>query len=561
MTTIRTLIYIAISWLLWNCSPNKTSSLSPVSVDDVLSKKAEIAEKELNNWQHKDYLLDTIPGISLDRAYKEILEKKKGIGVIVAVLDTEIDIAHEALKNNIWINPNEVSDNGIDDDGNGYEDDVHGWNFLGNSQGENIIHTNYEVVRIVRKYEEKFKNKSEEEIPVHEREEFSIYVKARKVYEEKLKEAKDNQEYGDFLVNTYPKSKEALKKFFPKEDYTVEQLDSLYALKEKEDKELASLIYYMSDYIKYNLTQEWIYAAKDEGDASMNYWANIEYDDRKIIGDDPEDITDTGYGNNEISTKNGLEKVYPHGTYVAGLLVASQNSRGVRGISDRIKIMPVRMSPYGAAHDKDIALAIRYAVDNGAKVINMSFSKKFSLHKEWVFDAIRYAAEKNVLLVTSAGNDGINIDEFDYYYPNDAKDSMGEVADNFLIVGAITPYVNENLVVSYSNYGRHNVDVFAPGYELLTTAPDNSYKQMPGTSLASAIVSGVAALIWSYYPDLSASQVKKIIMDSGLSYNIECNIPGNETKEKLLFREFSQSGKVVNAYNALLMAREISTEK
>lgn len=552
---LRNLIYLAIGWLLWNCSPDK---LSPLSVDQVLSKKTEITEKQLNSWQYKDYLLDTIPGLSLDRANNDILKEREGENITVALLDTEIDIAHESLKNNIWVNRGEIPGNGVDDDQNGYIDDVHGWNFLGNSKGENIIYTNHEAVRIVKKYGEKFKDKTEEEISVNEREDYLIYIQARKAFEKMLKEAKSNKEYGDFLVDTYPKSKEALKKFFPKEDYTVEQLDSLYALKEEENEELADLIYYMSDYIKYDLTQEWIHTVKEDADASVNYQTNIEYDDRRIIGDDPEDITDTDYGNNEVSTKNGLKKVYPHGTYVAGVLGVSESSDRVRGICNNIKIMPVRMSPYGGAYDKDIALAIRYAVDNGAKVINMSFSKKFSLHKEWVFDAIRYAAEKDVLLVTSAGNDGVNIDEYNYYYPNDNENGTDEVANNFIMVGAIAPIVNENFVVSYSNYGKDNVDVFAPGYQLLTTAPDNLYKQMPGTSMASAIVSGVAALLWSYYPDLSAFQVKKIIMDSGLSYNVECNIPGTEDGEKQPFGEFSKSGKVVNVYNALLMAAKVS---
>mgnify|MGYP001803461113 CR=1 FL=1 len=278
------------------------------------------------------------------------------------------------------------------------------------------------------------------------------------------------------------------------------------------------------------------------------YKINVDFNERTILNEDSNDILDTDYGNNNVS---GNIHRYSHATKVAGIIK-----------EDFIKLMPLAIASQGDTHDKDIALAIRYAVDNGANIINMSFGKFYSLHKEWVFEALKYAENRNVLIVSSAGNKSYNLNEINNYYPNDNINNGEEIADNFLLVGVSSAFPNENLFASYSNYGDIDVDTFAPGEEVYTLLPKNKYEYDGGTSLAAAITSKVAALILSYYPNLTASQVKHIIMDSGVEYTFPVKTATREDKNKMTpFNELSKSGKIVNAYNALIMADSISKQK
>ncbi len=282
---------------------------------------------------------------------------------------------------------------------------------------------------------------------------------------------------------------------------------------------------------------------------------NLKPDYRKVLGDNPNDITDTNYGNNNVMGPDKEEIL--HGTHVAGIVAQVRNNNiGGDGIANNVEILAVRAVPDGDEYDKDIALAIRYAVDNGAKVINGSFGKAFSPHKNWVFDAIKYAAEKDVLIVHAAGNDAKNIDFFDNF-PNDSEDKKTEFSDNLITVGALNYEYDENLVASFSNIGKINVDVFAPGVKIYASTPDNTYKFLKGTSMAAPNVAGVAALIRSYYPKLTASQVKHILMDSGVAIDKNVVVGGNPNDVRL-FSELCKSAKIVNAYNAILMANKMA---
>jgi cell wall-associated protease len=283
---------------------------------------------------------------------------------------------------------------------------------------------------------------------------------------------------------------------------------------------------------------------------------NKEFDGRKIVGDNPEDIKDTKYGNNTVYGPDKEEAL--HGTHVAGIIAQVRgNGIGGDGVADTVEIMAVRAVPDGDEYDKDIALAIRYAVDNGAKVINGSFGKSYSPHKQWVFDAIKYAEKKDVLFVHAAGNDGNNIDlDENTNFPNDSEDNKKEFASNVLTVGALNNAYGENVIAEFSNYGTINVDVFAPGDEIYATIPNNKYKYLQGTSMAAPNAAGVAALIRSYYPKLSAKQVKQILMDSGTS--LPATVLLGEKQESKTVVNSSKSGKMVNAYNALLMADKMS---
>ncbi|MDB4098785.1 S8 family serine peptidase, partial [Polaribacter sp.] len=286
---------------------------------------------------------------------------------------------------------------------------------------------------------------------------------------------------------------------------------------------------------------------------------DLDFNERQTLGDNLYDINDKFYGNNNVIGSKDLES---HGTHVAGIVAASRNNKkGVNGVANNVKIMAVRVVPDGDEHDKDVALGIRYAVDNGAKIINTSFGKGYSPNKKWVYDAIKYAAKKDVLIVNAAGNDGKDID-VTKTYPNDSEDLVNEIADNVLTIGAMSLHYDEKLPANFSNFGKTNVDVFAPGVDIYATVPKDAYASNSGTSMAAPSAAGVAALVRSYYPKLSASQVKHILMNSGIKINFEVIKPGSQSREnpngeKVPFSDLCVSGRVVNAYNALKMADRI----
>ncbi|AWG24310.1 S8 family serine peptidase [Flavobacterium kingsejongi] len=550
------IILIIMSLLLFSCTQTKEYI---TLLDNIkLQKKKNPPITYRNDWQHKDIIEDTIPGISLDKAYRELLKDKKGKTVVVAIIDTEMDIFHEDLKDAIWINPNEIPDNGIDDDDNGYIDDIHGWNFLGNQQGGNIIYSNLESTRIIRKFQSQFQNVKQEDVLEQDIEDFLQYQKALIHYKENYDKLIEEKKYGVFLTEGYKKSVNTLSKFFPEQNYTLSKLDSIYALY-KENKEYSADIYYMKDYIKYNLSAEWISNYNKDIDEKIATILNDNYEDRKIQGDDPKDLSDIHYGNNNVF-KNAA--IFNHSTKVAGLIAATRNNElGIKGVTNNVTLMALCVKAYSSEHDKDVALAIRYAVDNGAQIINISLGKRQSLHPDWIQGAIRYAAEHDVLIVCAAGNESTDLDGITLY-PNDEKHDGTEISHNFIKVGSISYYINEWFVSYFSNYGKGNVDVFAPGHDLFTTIANNKYEFDSGTSLSAPIVSGVAALIRSYYPTLTAAEVKSIILESGISYDIMVNRPAeNGSNDKIHFSELSKSGKVVNAYNALLMAKEGAKKK
>ncbi|WP_082994973.1 S8 family serine peptidase [Aquimarina megaterium] len=518
-----------------------------------ITKQQELTKEELKSWHHKDISNDTIPGVSLDRAYAELLQGKKGKEVIVAVLDTKLDINHEDIKQQIWINPDEIPDNRIDDDNNGYIDDCNGWDFLSNTKGEYLTYENFEMVRIIRKYHPVFKDKSTEDILDNQKNKYELYRRVKKELHEYIDEEKDFIVYANRWLDTYPKAKKNLKKLFPKEEYTISQLDSV--LNTTQNDSLAqSHTKMIKAAIKYDLTPELYKNYRDQTEEGLKTTANVDFKEREIIGDNEEDISNIYYGSNQVYG----EVPFPHSISVTGVLAATRNNNiGIKGISDHIKVMPVVMVASGDEHDKDVAVAIRYAVDNEAKIINMSWGKSFSLHQDWVQDAIHYAAEKDVILVNGSGNDARNID-IDQHYPSDYINDK-EIVDNFIMVGASSYTLDKKLRASFSNYGKKNVDLFAPGNKMYTTDINNTCDFSRGTSISTPVVSGIAALIRSYYPNLSAAQVKEILMKSGVSYNIDVEIKQKDgTKKMVPFSELSKSGKVVNAYNALLMAEQVS---
>lgn len=496
----------------------------------IVEKKAPLTAEQKNRWSFLDLEKDTVPGMSVDKAYKEFLKDKKGSKVVVGVIDSGVDINHEDLKSVIWNNPKEIAGNGIDDDKNGYVDDIHGWNFLGDAVNENL-----ELVRIIKKGDDGSE----------------MYKKAKLALAEKRSEALSAKQQLDFILGAKTKIDEHLKK----DKYTAAEIK---AIDPGSDTSLSQAKYIMMSVIMQagpGFMDE-LDAFKKQTDDQIKYNLNMDFDGRKIVGDKPDDFNDRKYGNNNVTGPNPEDA--SHGTLVSGIIAAERgNGKGSDGIANNVAIMAIRAVPNGDEYDKDIALAIRYAVDNGAKVINGSFGKYFSPHKEWVTDAIKYAASKDVLVVFASGNEGKDIDFTENRsFPTDAVDSKTEISDNVLTVGALDSHYNKDLVANFSNYGKNNVDVYAPGVQIYGTLPNNTYKPEDGTSFASPNAAGVAALVRSYFPNLSASQVKHILMDSGTTTAMEVELGGK--KEKRPFSEASKSGKMVNAYNALVMAEKMS---
>ena len=527
-------------------------------------------DSSLNNWFQKDYLQDGLPGISLDKWYKQNKRIPKTNEMIVAVIDTKIDLKHEDLENQIWINTKEIANNGIDDDGNGFIDDVNGWNFLGYSNGGYIKWGNNEFVRIIRKWAQVFKDKTAEQLSKNELNQFKEYERAQLKFGTETKFYKNWLRSLQYLIKVYPFVKDTLKHYFPKEDYTNQQLDSLYqkhkindksfrSRRDDNDKDLGALIDYMR--VSLGSNQNTLTDIKDQEsqlNSIVNECLNLEFNERHFINDD----VFIAKGNNEII--NSIKKEYTienHSTLVSGIIAAERtNDIGIKGVAPHTKIMPLVICSNVDEHDNDIAAAIRYAVNNGAKVINMSFGKEFSLYKNRVINAYKYAEKNDVLLVHAAGNNSFNVDD-NPYYPSDVDyENPDEVVDNFITVGSISQKIDSSFVSVFSNYGKKNVDLFAPGDKIYTTTAGNSYAYDSGTSLAAPMVSGTAAMIWSYYPKLTAKEVKQIILESGTAYDIEVLIPGGEGK-KAKFSELSKSGKVLNAYNAMQLAEKVSKKK
>ncbi|WP_046745738.1 S8 family serine peptidase, partial [Kordia zhangzhouensis] len=505
----------------------------------------------------KDIFEDSIPGISLEKAQRELLNNRKATHTVIAIIDSPIDKDHEYVKDYIWVNKGEIPNNNIDDDANGYVDDIHGWNFQGNSQGENISFMHMEYTRIIRKFDSLFKNKSSEEIEENEKDTYESYQKAKEYYSDRLAKSKQAEQYYTMIYKAYYKAKDQLSPYL-KNDFSKSKLDSLKNM-HSEDKPLQDAIFNYNTFSQFT-SEEVIDISYIIYSNHIKVLLNTEYDEREKKRDNPNDLSDRFYGNNNVS--HSLD-ILTHGTnVVAPMINYDSKNDTIRGISSSNRIMPISISGYGDEHDKDIALAIRYAVDNGAKVINLSFGKRLSLHKEWVFDALKYADEHDVLIVSSAGNNSMDLDVVNDYYPNDNVNNGQEVSRNFLLIGSSSFSVNDSLVCNFSNYGKKDVDIFAPGEKIATLLPFNIYTYERGTSMSASITSGIAALIFSYYPNLTAAEVKQIIMESGVSFDIMVKKPSASNEKELVpFSSLSKSGKIVNAYNALLLAEEVSKKK
>ncbi len=558
----KILLSLLSLFFLYACGTQKTT------VETAAQKKKEeklemlpqhvtqlFTKEELKAWQHKDPMTDKLPGMSVEKAYATVLKKYPAKQtVVVAVLDSGLDIDHEDLKDNIWKNEDEIPGNGIDDDKNGYVDDVYGWNFLGSRDGKNAYKEQMEMTRIVKKYRSQWQDKEEKDIAPENLEMFKLYKRAEKELAEEIKNMKALEGQIKFYKNVLNNDEKLLKDFLKTDTLTKELVKTI----KTDDPQLADAKErYLSGFA------ERIKGGEKYVDTQLNYYLNVDFDGRAVVGDNPDDFNDRDYGNPNVKP---VEKDEAHATHVAGIIGAVRNNGiGIDGVADAVKLMAIRAVPDGDEYDKDIALGIRYAVDNGAKIINTSFGKYYSPHKEWVWDAIKYAEQHDVLIVNAAGNDAKDMDKFGEFisYPNDGEKPGEEIASNMITIGASTYHFGARLPAPFSNYGKTTVDLFSPGYKIYSTVPFNDYASFSGTSMAAPDAAGVAALIRSRFPELTAKEVKEILMESGVTPEILVFVP-TEDKEKPdieYFKNLSKSGKLVNAYNALLLAAKKVEEK
>ena len=490
------------------------------------NKKESLSDDEKKFWHLMDLRTDSIPGMSVERAHKELIKDKKGNGVIVAVIDSGVDIEHPQLCEVLWINEDEIPNNNIDDDQNGYVDDIHGWNFLGDADLENM-----ESVRLQKK-----------EAPGSE-----AYEKFEKDRLKNIENKKNELEKIEEMISQLRESDSLVKVTLGKEDYTIDDIEG-YSPKTFALMEALIFIKFLEEN---QLTKAKLEEYRKGTQSGIEAHYNIDFDGRKVVGDDPDDINDMNYGNSNVigPEKDGAN----HGTHVSGIIAANRSdNEGNKGVFDQAKIMVLRAVPDGDEYDKDVALAIRYAVDNGAKVINTSFGKGYSPQKEWVWEALKYAEKNDVLIVNAAGNSGADVD------PGKKKtfvtDEVNgeEIVSNFLTVGAVGSSYDSEQVASFSNFGSTNVDVFAPGHEIWSSVPHGSYEFYSGTSMAAPNASAVAAAVRSFFPKLKAHQVKKVLMDSGIP--LFPSVKNPSSGEQVEAKTLSKSGKMVNLFNALIYA-------
>ena len=516
-------ILFLITLIQTHCSTIKFVG-EPIETDGSVSIDFDISKFNKKEWYLLDIKEDSVPGMSVFKARKELIKDKKGKNVIVGIIDSGVDVNHPFLNSSIWTNNDEIPSNNIDDDKNGRVDDLNGWNFLGNSSKENM-----EYIRLIKK------TSSSDSL-------YKIYIQEM---EKDMQNTERNIKQIKSIIDEFKESDSILSLMTGKKDYQIEDIKKLNPksfreFKALQFKQLADEYNWSIDLLKYDLKNS---------QNRLDYHFNIDFNGRLEVGDDPDNLYDINYGNANVTGPSLDDAV--HGTHVSGIVLS---------VYDNISIMPIRAVPDGDEYDKDIALAIKYAVDNGASIINFSFGKSFSPNSDWVLSSLKYAAKNDVLIINAAGNDTKNIDlDSNKSFPTD--EYMGiEQVDNMLTVGASTYNFNKDQMAYFSNYGSKNVDVFAPGYQIYSSVPDKDslkqnkgkFKYLNGTSMAAPNVTGVAAVLRSFYPKLSAKDIKNIIIKSGVKMFDSLEVSGKENK--ISSSDLSVSGSVINLYNALIMA-------
>ena len=510
----------------------------------------KMQNNDLKTWYHKDFSTTNVYGVNTNNAYK-FLESKglKPRTVVVGVLDSGVEVDHPGLINNMWKNPNEIPNNGIDDDKNGYVDDIYGWNFIGGKTAD-VDADNLEVTRMVKKYQPIFegtdsaKNKANQaKMP----EEYAMYQKSKKLFDEKGSEAKQYYQYFSGFNNAIP----SIIKTLNGKTLTKANLAAIKPASQEDSRNLQILNSLVQDAENIGKTPKEVEELlRKEVDGALKHYEsqatkhyNLDFDPRKeIVGDNYDNYNEKHYGNNHYEGPDAS-----HGTHVSGIIAGLPHGNEAQyGVAHKVaKIMTVRAVPDGDERDKDVANAIRYAVDNGAKILNMSFGKAVSPGKKHVWEAMKYAEKKGVLLVKAAGNENQNIGENEYFPTNFMKQSDEKpFVSNMIVVGASTNN-SQNLRARFSNYNGKMVDVFAPGQEIYSTVPDAKYEYLQGTSMASPVVAGAAAVLWAYMPSLTPQQIKEALVKTVNKSTVNANVDSSAN-----FDQISVAGGVIDLYKA-----------
>ncbi|MDZ4822164.1 MAG: S8 family serine peptidase [Flavobacteriales bacterium] len=513
---------------------------------------SQSSAQPIHQWHHQDPGSGEL-GVSSYKAYSELLAGKTPTQIVVAVIDSGTETAHPDLGKNIWVNEDEIAGNEKDDDGNGYVDDIHGWSFIG-GPGGNVEHDNLEFTRVYKELRTKYYGRSKTEIGKAEVEEFERYERMNTEYQSRIGKATEEKIQMEQVLQFQQLAISTIQQALGKDEFTLEEVKGLNA----DDDFMKAVKEFMISSLEQDFAsdfKEWANHVNNQFDYSYN----LDFDPRHLVGDNYNDVNEKFYGNNHIDGPKA-----EHGTHVAGIIGALNNNEGVDGIAQDVKLMIIRCVPDGDERDKDVANAIRYAADNGARIINMSFGKSYSPQKDAVDAAVKHAESKNVLLIHAAGNDGKNIDK-SKSFPNDNFSDKTKSAV-WLEVGA-SGVSKEELAADFSNYGKKNVDVFAPGAGIYSTFIGATYKKQSGTSMAAPVAAGVAAAVLSYYPNLTAAELKTILMKSATNYKkVTVILPGSNEPladgttrpKKIKFGKLSRSGGVVNLYNALKWAEKLS---
>ncbi len=500
------------------------------------------------NWFNLDYKTDNIRGISTEKAYNELKLGTYPVKIIVAVIDGGTDITHEELKGKLWVNALEVPKNSMDDDSNGYVDDVNGWDFIGGANSV-VSEDTYEYTRIIGSYlKEGDPDNFEPHFPNPKSKQARDYQAAKIEYNQKAPDIfKQKNDFDAFYMVMFNLIKKT-----GKEDPAVDDIKKLTTANSMEGfaKKLLVMIAKTGGIVNSPIMKQFNDAQK-QLNTMANYNLNIRFNPREIVGDNYSDVYEWRYGNSQIIGPHA-----EHGTHVAGIISGDrENGKGMMGICQESKIMVLRVVPDGDERDKDVANAIIYAVNNGARVINMSFGKTLSPQKSAVDKAVKYACGKDVLIVHAAGNDAKNIDTVPNY-PSAKFEETDFTAPNWIEVGASSWKKGKKIVATFSNYGKTKVDVFAPGEDIYSSVPGNKYDSYSGTSMAAPVVAGIAALVRQNFPHLTANQTKQILLMSAIKYERKVFIPGTHKKTRL--KELCNTGAIINAYEALVLAEKVA---
>ena len=527
-----------------------------------ISMTLGMAQEAPENWFNLDYDSDGVRGVSTEKVYKELIGKRQSETVIVAVIDSGVDSEHEDLKPIMWINSDEIAGNGKDDDNNGYVDDIHGWNFLGGKDGKNVNDETLEVTRLYAHYLKRFGDlEDDSKLSKKEKKDYETFKKVKKEVEDNRNQAQAQLASFEMIETRYMGAIEAAREMLGDNELSEELLGTLDP---GDDPAKGMAVELLTGALKEGITLDdieeeikgQIVGAKDYFANQANYYYNPEWNPRKdIIKDDYTNSYEKGYGNNDVKGPDAQ-----HGTHVAGIIAAVRdNGIGMKGVANDVRIMSIRAVPNGDEHDKDIANAIIYAVDNGASVINMSFGKGYSWDKKAVDAAVKYACKKDVLLVHAAGNSNQDNDTSSNF-PTDKFLKGKKPAPNWLEIGALSWKKGDEAPARFSNYGKDKVDLFAPGVDIYSTIPDvNAYEPLSGTSMASPVSAGVAAMLRSYFPSLTAVQVKSIMMESIVPITEDVKLPGSDEKVKM--KDLCQTGGVLSAYKAFQLAAKTKGKK